>query len=172
MKKNKSKKTLIIILIIILVVILAWIYVKNKEQENNNIIANNNVNLNETVNNEDIENKINYKKDKGLSLENPQVNERLSSPVSIKGEAIGSWYFEANFRVKLVNRESGDIISQSYVTALDNWMTEESVDFEGILEFNVNKETKALLILESANPSGLIENQMTYTVPVILNVSN
>jgi len=176
MKNNNNLKIIMTILMILLVVVLAWMYVKSNEQENNNVI-NNTISLDKTFNNEDvnendIDDKMTYENNEGLSLEKPQENEVVNSPVNIEGEAVGSWYFEANFRVKLVDRESGDIIVQSYVTALDNWMTEESVVFNSTLEYEVDEETEALLIFESANPSGLDENQMTYTVPVTLSASN
>lgn len=180
--KNKTLGTIITIIVILAIIIIAWYFVKNSQDTNNDLVNNDNVSLNETIHDEDInnnntdnnngENETNYDNDAGLSLENPQANEVVSSPIDIEGEATGPWYFEANFGLKLVNEESGDIIAQSYVTALDDWMTEESVDFNGTLEYEVDQETEALLILESANPSGLAENQMTYTVPLTLSASN
>jgi hypothetical protein len=50
--------------------------------------------------------------------------------------------------------------------------TKRNHDFLNQHTLKINEETKALLILESANPAGLEENQMTYTMPVILSVSN
>jgi hypothetical protein len=177
MKNSKSLKTAITILVILLIIILVWFFVKNNRQINNNVIENSNIILNEStnignINDNNVEDEINYENDEGLSLDNLQKNEIVKSPINIEGEAIGPWYFEANFSIKLIDRESGDLIAQSYVTALDDWMTEESVAFNGTLDYKINEETKALLILESANPAGLEENQMTYTMPVILSVSN
>ncbi|MCF7795226.1 Gmad2 immunoglobulin-like domain-containing protein [Patescibacteria group bacterium] len=191
MKNNKILKTLVSVLVIFLVIILVWIFINKKEQNNSNIVEDVNINQNNNVNNEDvnedisedmnednvenednIENEINYENDEGLSLENPEKNELVTSPISVRGEATGPWYFEANFGVKLVNRENGKIIDQSYAMALGDWMSEGKVEFDASLNFSVDEETEALLILESANPSGLEENQMTYTVPVILSASN
>ncbi|MFP4514476.1 MAG: Gmad2 immunoglobulin-like domain-containing protein [Parcubacteria group bacterium] len=177
MKNNKSTKSLIIILVLFLTIILIWFFVKNNKQINNTVSQNNDVVLNETTNNENLDNEnqedmLNYENDEGLSLEAPQENETLSSPVNIEGEATGPWYFEGTFTVKLIDRENAGIIADSYVTALGDWMTEEPVDFSGNIEYEIEEETEALLILESANPSGLPENLMTYSIPVTLSSSN
>jgi flagellar basal body-associated protein FliL len=171
MNKQKNRQIITIIIVLIIIVLGYWFFtiIYNGNKENlNNVKKNNNI----EQDNKDNKNSFNFKNDEGLTLRNPQANEIVSSPINIEGEAVGSWYFEANFSVKLVDKESGNIIAQSYVTAQDNWMTEDKVEFNSILEYETDEEIKALLILESANPSGLEENQMTYRIPVTLNASN
>jgi hypothetical protein len=184
MKNNRTFKIVITVALIMLIIFLSWYLIKDRKEANTNIIENANILNDATKGNDtsddnevvdsstDKENETNFENDSGLTINQPQENQRVDSPINIEGEATGSWYFEANFGIKLVDRESGDLIAQSYVTALDNWMTEDSVPFNSTLEYELSEETEALLVLESANPSGLAENQMTYTVPLTLNASN
>lgn len=178
MEKNKSTKTFIVILVLLLTIFLIWFFVNNSTQVNNTVDQNNDVVLNEPandngeLNDERPEDMLDYENDEGLSLDNPQEGETLSSPITIEGEATGPWYFEGSFGVKLINRDNAGIIADSFVTALGDWMTDESVEFSGTIEYEIEEETEALLVFESANPSGLPENQMTYTIPVTLTPSN
>ncbi|MDP2909490.1 MAG: Gmad2 immunoglobulin-like domain-containing protein [bacterium] len=89
----------------------------------------------------------------------------VSSPLTIEGEARGTWYFEATFLVKLAD-EDGNTMVQGYATAEGDWMTEDFVPFTARLEFE-NPDTKTgKLILEKANPSGLEENAKSVEIPV------
>lgn len=101
-----------------------------------------------------------------IILNSPKPNEVLSSPINIEGEAVGQWFFEANFSAELVD-SSGKVIGTSVLTAEDDWMTEELVPFGGKLEYE-NSSGQAELILKSANPSGLPENQKIFSIPVRL----
>lgn len=101
-----------------------------------------------------------------IKLFSPQVGEEVSSPLIIKGEARGTWFFEASFPVTLTNWD-GLIIAEHYVQAQSDWMTEDYVPFEATLEFEnpvfpeADKEhfsRRGYLILHKDNPSGLPEN--------------
>ena len=97
-----------------------------------------------------------------IRLDNPRPNQVLKSPLVIRGEARGTWFFEAVFPIVLTDWD-GRIIAQSYATAKGDWMTEDFVQFEGILEFE-NPENigdfsrRGALILQKDNPSGLPEH--------------
>jgi hypothetical protein len=98
--------------------------------------------------------------DKGveLYLTTPKQGSILTSPLVISGEAPGTWFFEASFPVVLVDWD-GLIISEGYVTAKDDWMTEDLVSFEGDLEFETPTMGKSgTLILRKDNPSDLPQN--------------
>jgi|GEM_PF-2960812 hypothetical protein len=186
--KNKNLKTFITIVIVLLIVALVWFFMKNNKEINNSVGNNNDTVLNETNNNENVDNngetdndgyinnngdgEITYKNDEGLSIQIPEEGQVVTSPFDIVGRAEGPWYFEANIGARLIDADSGTIIADSYVTALDDWMTEESVEFSGEMYYEVEEETDALLILESGNPSGLEENQMIYSMPITLEPSN
>lgn len=185
MKKTNTLNTIIIIILVIILGFLVWYLLSDNQEEfqdtldgdnAENIIVDENNMDDDTNENDNNSNKnqstIDFDNDAGLSVINIQANDTLSSPISIEGEATGPWYFEGDFGVKLIDRESNDLISQSYVSALGDWMTEEAVEFNGSLDFDISQDTEALLVFESANPSGLPENQMTYTIPVTLTVDN
>ena len=102
-----------------------------------------------------------------ITIESPKPSEIISSPIFIKGQARGTWFFEATFPIKLYG-EAGELIAQSYATAQSEWMTTDFVPFEASLEFTMDKEQAGILVLEKDNPSGLPEHSDEIRVPVIL----
>lgn len=115
-----------------------------------------------TVSNESIKTNI-------IRLNTPIPNQIIQSPLVIKGEARGSWFFEASFPVVLTNWD-GLIIAQGIAKAKSNWMTSDFVPFEAILTFSIDKKTynnKGTLILKKNNPSGLPKNDNSFEIPII-----
>ncbi|MBD3339646.1 MAG: hypothetical protein GF353_11095 [Candidatus Lokiarchaeota archaeon] len=89
----------------------------------------------------------------------------IQSPLTIKGEALGIWFFEGDFPIKLVN-DKDEIIVESYATAKGEWMTEEYVFFEAKLEFDPGDAQTGKLIFEKDNPSGRGENTKSFEIMV------
>ena len=88
-----------------------------------------------------------------IKLITPHNQEIVSSPITIKGEARGTWFFEASFPVILVD-PNGEIIAQGIATTPGEWMTEEFIPFEAELEFDISQAQKeGILILQKDNPS-------------------
>ncbi|MGB7842382.1 MAG: Gmad2 immunoglobulin-like domain-containing protein [Salinimicrobium sp.] len=81
------------------------------------------------------------------------------------GRARGSWFFEADFPLEIVN-ENGKVLAKSYATAQGNWMTNKFVPFSAEVEFEAAGAVKGSLILRRANASGLPENDRSYRLPV------
>lgn len=102
-----------------------------------------------------------------VRVNNLQSNQEIQSPFIINGEAVGYWFFEATFPVKLLD-ENGNIIKQTYAQAQGDWMTESFVPFESILSFSVSKDQQGTLVLEKDNPSGLPQNAAEIRIPVKL----
>jgi len=100
-----------------------------------------------------------------IQVENPKANELISSPLLVKGKARGSWYFEADFPVKLFDN-NGFLLGVIPAQAQGNWMTEDFVDFKATLPFAVPSTSRGKLVLEKDNPSGLPEHDDELTVPV------
>lgn len=100
-------------------------------------------------------------KNDDIMLYSPLPNEKISSPLTLYGEARGTWYFEASFPIILTDWD-GKIIAEGYATAQDDWMTEKFVPFEATLEFEkpemAEQYDRGSLILQKDNPSGLPEN--------------
>jgi hypothetical protein len=88
----------------------------------------------------------------------------ITSPLTVRGKARGSWFFEASFPVVLTDWD-GRIIAQTAAQAKGDWMTSEFVEFEATLTFESPTATnsadyakRGTLILQKDNPSGLPEN--------------
>ncbi|MEK7536031.1 MAG: Gmad2 immunoglobulin-like domain-containing protein [Patescibacteria group bacterium] len=103
-----------------------------------------------------------------IRLESPRAGDTISSPVIVRGEARGTWYFEASFPITIVNWD-GLIIGEGYAQAQDNWMTEDYVPFEGKIEFTYATDTpydRGAIIFQKENPSGLPEHDDAFEIPV------
>lgn len=100
-----------------------------------------------------------------IRISSPRPNELIESPLEIKGEARGYWFFEASFPVKLKD-ENDTEIGMGIAQALSDWMTEDFVPFETQIEFQKPATNKGLLILKKDNPSGLPEYDDELRVPV------
>lgn len=105
-----------------------------------------------------------------IRINTPRPNQTILSPLSITGEARGSWFFEASFPVVLTDWD-GKIIAQGIAQAKSDWMTSEFVPFEATLTFTVDKtaySNKGSLILKKDNPSGLPEHDDALVIPITL----
>jgi hypothetical protein len=99
----------------------------------------------------------------------PQEGDEISSPLVVKGKAVGNWFFEGDFPV-IVTDWDGMIIGEGYATAKGEWMTEDFVEFEGTVEF-VRDERSMLkdngaIIFQKDNPSGLPEHDDAREIPI------
>lgn len=95
----------------------------------------------------------------------PQPNALVRSPLVVTGEARGTWYFEANFPVRLLDGH-GREIAVSPAQAQGDWMTTEFVPYAASLTFDPPETATGTLVLEKDNPSGLPQNAAMVTVPV------
>jgi len=101
-----------------------------------------------------------------IRLDSPRAGETIQSPLLIKGEARGNWFFEATFPIVLTDWD-GLIIAQSYATSDGEWMTENFVPFYATLEFKKpDYGGNGFLILQKSNPSGLPEHDDALEIPI------
>jgi Immunoglobulin-like domain of bacterial spore germination. len=108
---------------------------------------------------------ITYNQDKTLAIiEEPKANSVISSPLVVKGEAPGAWYFEASFPVKLLD-DKGNVIATAPASAQSDSLTTDFVPYKTLLEFTTTA-TSGYLVLTNDNPSGLIENELSVKIPV------
>jgi hypothetical protein len=94
-----------------------------------------------------------------IRLDTPRPNQVIESPLTLSGEARGTWFFEASFPISLTNWD-GLIIAEGYATAQGDWMTEDFVPFTATLTFvlpELEYSNRGTLILQKDNPSGLPE---------------
>jgi len=140
----------IIILVILIVLILVGLFlVWNRKSEEEFV--------------EDIGNEL--EKQDLIRINRPQPNETIKSPLEIKGEARGYWFFEGDFPVKLLD-ENGQELGMAIAQAQSDWMTEDFVSFEASLEFQTPATNRGVLILEKDNPSGLPEHADELRIPI------
>ncbi|MEK7183054.1 MAG: Gmad2 immunoglobulin-like domain-containing protein [Patescibacteria group bacterium] len=100
-----------------------------------------------------------------IRVTSPQPYASVTSPLTITGEARGTWYFEATFPVRILDAD-GKELGASYAQAQDEWMTEEFVPFVSTLTFTTPSTETGLLVLEKDNPSGLPEHADEIRIPV------
>lgn len=105
-----------------------------------------------------------------IRVTQPRAGDTVFSPLVIRGEARGTWFFEATFPVELVDAE-GTTIAQYYAEAESNWMTNDFVPFRSTVQFTVNARTHATLILSEDDPSGQ-GNVEQVRIPVILETTS
>ncbi len=99
----------------------------------------------------------------------------ISSPISLTGQARGTWFFEGSFPVVIVDWD-GLIIGEGHVQAKSDWMTTGFVPFEGVITFKkpVNSvsgtySNRGAVILKKDNPSDLPENDDAVEIGVVFN---
>ena len=103
-----------------------------------------------------------------IRVDSPSFNQKISNPLIIKGEARGSWFFEASFPVKLYDGDD-QLIGTGVAQAQSDWMTNDFVPFEASIYFNNPKTKKGVLVLEKDNPSGLIKNYDEVKIDVLFS---
>jgi len=95
----------------------------------------------------------------------PLMNQTVTSPMTITGQARGNWYFEASFPVKLFDA-NGKLLVQAPAQAQGEWMTMEYVPFSLSLTFPKPTTATGVLVLEKDNASGLPEHDNELRIPI------
>lgn len=101
-----------------------------------------------------------------IRVTSPQANESISSPLTIKGEARGNWYFEASFPIAIYD-SNNTLLAEAPAQAKGEWMTENFVPFELTLTFPKPTTTSGKIVLKKDNPSGLPEHDEQIEIPVL-----
>lgn len=105
-------------------------------------------------------------KDDLLIVESPLPESRIASPITIKGQARGTWYFEASFPVTLTDA-NGLVVANGHASALRDWMTTDYVPFAATLTYTATPATTTgYLILKKDNPSGDPSKDDALSIPV------
>ena len=101
-----------------------------------------------------------------IHLTAPHPNDLVASPLTVSGQARGTWYFEGSFPVILVGA-NGDTLAMKPAQAQGEWMTADFVPFTLTLDFSVPSAVAGgTLILKKDNPSGLPEHDREIRIPV------
>lgn len=94
-----------------------------------------------------------------------QPGDVVMSPLTVAGQARGTWYFEASFPVTLLDG-NGNEIAVAVATASGDWMTMNLVPFTATLSFMQPTTSTGTLVLEKDNPSGDPQNAGKIEIPV------
>jgi len=101
-----------------------------------------------------------------ITVQTPLPGAVIESPLTIRGRARGSWFFEGDFPILLKDAD-GKIIARSFVTAASEWMTTDFVDFLGSLSFTSPKRgSRGTLVFVKDNPSDRAELDDSTAIPV------
>lgn len=102
-----------------------------------------------------------------IQVSSPAPNAAVSKsqPLVVTGRAVGPWYFEAVFPVKLLD-SNGNVLAQAPAQAQADWMTTDFVPFQVTLTFTTT-DTSGTLVLQNDNPSGEPQNDKIVTIPVM-----
>ncbi len=103
--------------------------------------------------------------DPEIIVDYPKPNDIVTSPLIVKGRARGTWYFEGQFPITLYYGVQNSFVNVNSF-ALGEWMTEDYVDFEVVINFPVPTENEGLLVLSKNNPSDLEENNASLRIPL------
>lgn len=101
-----------------------------------------------------------------ITVSAPLINATVSSPLTVTGQARGTWYFEASAPVTLLDAK-GKTIVQTHMEAQSDWMTTDFVPFKAVITFPPQpKGSIGTLVFENDNPSGDPSRQKELRVPV------
>jgi hypothetical protein len=101
-----------------------------------------------------------------IALASPARGAVASSPLEIRGRARGTWFFEGDFPVILLD-EHGKPVAQGFASAQGEWMTTDFVPFSTVLRFQSPRPGRGRLILKKDNPSDRRELDDALVVPVV-----
>ncbi len=105
-------------------------------------------------------------RDTFITVDTPAPGAVIESPLTIRGRARGTWFFEGDFPILLKDAD-GDVIARSYVTAAKESMTTDFVDFSGSLSFTRPKPgSPGTLVFVKDNPSDRAELDDFTAIPV------
>jgi hypothetical protein len=98
-------------------------------------------------------------------ISSPTAGSVVSNPLKITGKVPGSWAFEANFGVELLdaNRRS---VASSYASVEGNWMTKKDVVFTALVPFEPPRSRSGYVVLHKANPSDLEGKADSVEIPI------
>ena len=96
---------------------------------------------------------------------NVSSGQKIQSPLTLTGEARGTWFFEASLPVTLYDA-NGLVIAQAPAQALTDWMTTDFVPFSVNVTFSTPATPTGQISIRADNPSGEPANDKEFRVPV------
>ncbi len=115
---------------------------------------------------EESQEKGNFVTKKGLTFQlvSPLRNSDLGCDFILAGEMPREWFFENSFPYVIL--VDGEEILKGSVQGLDDYTVHKTISFSQSITCNKKCQGEGEIILRNDNPSGLLENQDEYRVPV------
>ncbi len=98
-------------------------------------------------------------------LEALPANAYVTSPTVLHGKALGTWFFEASFPVRVLDAQ-GNVIAETQARAGADWQTIDYVPFTVTLSFTALRTETGFVEFAKDNPSGLSDLDASVRVPV------
>ncbi len=102
-----------------------------------------------------------------ITVQLPYPGAVVGKQFSVLGKARGSWYFEASFPVKVLDK-NGNVLAQTPAQAQGDWMTTEFVPFKADLTVPQSYIGPATLVLKNDNPSGDPARDKSLSFPITI----
>ena len=104
-----------------------------------------------------------------LYIDDTKKNDTVQLGSTLTGSITGSWFFEGDFPVRVLNEEM-EILDTVLAKTSQDWMTEDDISFEVVLDIDIEESSNVILRFEKSNPSGLIENDDYIDFAIMLEV--
>lgn len=98
-------------------------------------------------------------------FQNLRASQRVESPLEVRGTALGSWFFEANIGLRILDAD-GKEVARGHAEATSDWMTKGPVPFEGTVTFTKPTTATGFIEIQKDNPSDNAEHDATVRLPV------
>lgn len=102
-----------------------------------------------------------------IKVEAPVPGAVVGKTFTVRGEARGSWYFEASFPIE-VRDSSGKVLTTVVAQAQGEWMTTSFVPFVATATVPTSYIGPATIVLKKDNPSGLSAHDASATYSITI----
>ncbi len=101
-----------------------------------------------------------------ITVATPMAGDTITSPVTVTGEARGTWYFEASFPVEVVDANNV-VLGTGVAQAQSDWMTTNFVAYTATITFTTPSTATGEVVLKKDNPSGEPQNDAEVRIPIV-----
>ncbi len=102
-----------------------------------------------------------------IAVELPFPGAVTGKDFKVIGKARGTWFFEASFPVKVLDKD-GKLLAVAIAQAQSDWMTEDFVPFTANVSVPQSYIGPATLLLQKDNPSGLPSHDASISFPITI----
>lgn len=104
-----------------------------------------------------------------VKIISPLADQKISSPVMVKGMAFGGWFFEGSFPIQITDA-AGTVLGEAPAVTTEDWakaaLAGEKIGFTAKITFKKTTAKQGYIVLKQDNPSGLPENDHEVKIPV------